>query len=60
MNNEQLQSEVAEIAELTDEQRIEVLANLIYDRIIEDRAHGEALLKRIMEVDDVSDTRHED
>lgn len=39
----------AEIAEISIEQRIEILANLIYDRIIDDRAEGEVLFRKIME-----------
>ena len=38
---------IPDTVSLTSEQRIEFLANLIVDRIIEDKANGETLLKRI-------------
>jgi hypothetical protein len=38
---------IPDTVSLTSEQRIEFLANLIVDRIVEDKASGETLLKRI-------------
>lgn len=38
---------VPETVHMTAEQRLELLANLIVDRIIQDRNEGQKLLKRI-------------
>jgi len=43
---------IPDTVSLTSEQRIEFLANLIVDRIIEDKANGEPLLKSIGEGDE--------